>query len=72
MLGKGVALIFPAGYFWVHEVDKITKGTRYSINSFLQQVPQEVRLEVDNLLDVRNKMIVTNQISIDMSKMYNL
>jgi len=71
-LGKGDALIFPAGYFWVHEVDKITKGTRYSINSFLQQVPQEVRNEVDNLLEVRNKMIMSNQIFIDTSKMYNV
>lgn len=71
-LGKGDALIFPADHFWVHEVDTITKGTRYSVNSFLQQVPQEVRNEVDRLLDVRNKMIMSNQISVDLSKMYNV
>ena len=33
-LKKGDALIFPADYFWVHEVTPVTKGTRYSLNSF--------------------------------------
>lgn len=38
-LGKGDALIFPADYFWVHEVTPVTKGVRYSINSFLTEFP---------------------------------
>ena len=38
-LNKGDALIFPADYFWVHEVSKVTKGERYSINSFLRSSP---------------------------------
>ena len=42
-LSKGDALIFPADYFWVHEVTKVTKGERYSINSFIQDIPEEVR-----------------------------
>jgi len=42
-LGKGDALIFPADYFWVHEVTPVTKGSRYSLNSFLQMYPMDVR-----------------------------
>jgi predicted 2-oxoglutarate/Fe(II)-dependent dioxygenase YbiX len=34
-LGKGDTLIFPADYFWVHEVTPVTEGTRYSLNSFI-------------------------------------
>jgi|TARA_R100000030_G_scaffold76469_1_gene59429 hypothetical protein len=41
-LGKGDALIFPAGFHWVHEVDEIKSGTRYSTNSFLLSVPSTV------------------------------
>jgi predicted 2-oxoglutarate/Fe(II)-dependent dioxygenase YbiX len=37
-LNKGDALIFPADYFWVHEVTPVTKGERYSINSFLYDI----------------------------------
>jgi predicted 2-oxoglutarate/Fe(II)-dependent dioxygenase YbiX len=39
-LNKGDALIFPADYFWVHEVTKVTKGERYSINSFIRSHPE--------------------------------
>ena len=39
-LGKGDALIFPADFFWVHEVSKVTKGERYSINSFIKNQPE--------------------------------
>ena len=38
-LDKGDALVFPADYFWVHEVTPVTKGVRYSINSFLTKYP---------------------------------
>ena len=34
-LKQGEALIFPADYYWVHEVNKVTSGTRYSTNCFL-------------------------------------
>ena len=38
-LNKGDVLIFPADYFWVHEVTPITEGVRYSLNSFLIDMP---------------------------------
>ena len=41
-LSKGDALIFPADFFWVHEVTPVTKGERYSINSFIKSIPNEV------------------------------
>jgi hypothetical protein len=41
-LNKGDALIFPADFFWVHEVTKVTSGNRYSINSFLCDAPREI------------------------------
>jgi predicted 2-oxoglutarate/Fe(II)-dependent dioxygenase YbiX len=41
-LNKGDALIFPADYFWVHEVSPVTKGTRYSLNSFLSRYPYPI------------------------------
>jgi predicted 2-oxoglutarate/Fe(II)-dependent dioxygenase YbiX len=34
-LNKGDAMIWPADCFWVHEVKPITKGSRYSVNSFI-------------------------------------
>ena len=34
-LKKGDAFLFPADPFWVHEVKPVTKGVRYSVNSFL-------------------------------------
>ena len=41
-LGVGEGMIFPADYFWVHEVEEIKTGTRYATNSFLLSVPQQV------------------------------
>ena len=38
-LKKGDALIFPADFFWVHEVTPVTKGVRYSLNSFIMKYP---------------------------------
>ena len=37
-LKKGQGMIWPADYFFVHGVDKITKGCKYSMNSFLGEV----------------------------------
>ncbi len=38
-LKKGDAIIFPADCFWVHEILPITKGSRYSVNSFIWSLP---------------------------------
>lgn len=46
-LGLGDALIFPADYFWVHEVEEVTQGQRYSTNCFLLSVSDSVRLATD-------------------------
>jgi len=40
-LDQGDALIFPADPFWVHEVTPVTRGCRYSINTFIRSVPEE-------------------------------
>lgn len=48
-LNKGDALIFPADYFWVHEVTSVTSGSRYSINSFICSYPYNVLQSVRNL-----------------------
>jgi hypothetical protein len=50
-LGLGDALIFPADYFWVHEVLPITSGVRYSTNSFLQKIPEHIRNQVYDYTD---------------------
>ena len=41
-LKQGEALIFPADYFWVHEVLPVSKGARYSINSFIKILPETI------------------------------
>jgi len=48
-LGKGDALIFPADYFWVHEVSPVTEGVRYSLNSFLCRYPEEIKQNANYL-----------------------
>ena len=49
-LGRGDVMIWPADYFWVHEVEEITSGVRYSANTFLCQnpvfLPPEVRYNI--------------------------
>jgi hypothetical protein len=50
-LGTGDALIFPAGYFFIHEVETITKGTRYSTNMFLQSIPQHIKMNAYDNVD---------------------
>lgn len=47
-LALGDALIFPADYFWVHEVEPITQGQRYSTNCFLLSVSESVRQATDS------------------------
>ena len=41
-LGLGDVMIWPADYFWVHEVEEITAGTRYSANCFLCREPMHL------------------------------
>tara|TARA_B100000131_G_scaffold187686_1_gene180610 strand:- start:869 stop:1522 length:654 start_codon:yes stop_codon:yes gene_type:complete len=45
-LGVGDVMIWPADFFWVHEVEEITKGIRYSANTFLCRHPFELPEEV--------------------------
>jgi|TARA_B100001113_G_scaffold40512_1_gene28724 hypothetical protein len=45
-LGVGDVMIWPADYFWVHEVEEITNGIRYSANTFLCRHPIELPKEV--------------------------
>ena len=50
-LGRGDIMIWPADYFWVHEVEEITEGTRYSANCFLCNKP--MFLPKEGMYDVR-------------------
>jgi hypothetical protein len=45
---KGDGMIWPADPFWVHEVRPITKGVRYSTNSFICSLPNQTRAEASN------------------------
>ena len=38
-LGRGDVMIWPADYFWVHEVEQVKSGVRYSANTFLCNKP---------------------------------
>lgn len=40
-LKRGEGLIFPADLYWVHQVNPIKKGKRYSTNCFLQEFKGE-------------------------------
>ena len=55
-------MIWPADYFWVHEVEEITKGTRYSANTFLcrnpYDMPKEIIDEAKN--NFKERLQVTN------------
>lgn len=42
-LKRGEMMIWPADYFWVHEVTPVETGSRYSTNSFLLSVPADFR-----------------------------
>lgn len=49
-LEQGDAMIFPADPFWVHEVTEITKGIRYSTNTFIQALPIVEREQINNMI----------------------
>ena len=59
-LGLGDALIFPADVFWVHEVEPVISGTRYSINTFLMEHPLDPTKMAKNQLDVIAKQPIFN------------
>ena len=52
-LGRGDVMIWPADYFWVHEVEEIKSGIRYSANTFLCKnpvfLPEDVRYNIGKL-----------------------
>ena len=59
-LGKGDALIFPADFFWVHEVTPIITGERYSINSFIRNGPEHILNQSQYLNNLMTKDYVDN------------
>jgi hypothetical protein len=54
-LKAGEAMIWPADYFWVHEVEPVITGVRYSTNSFLMSIPDPVKqLTMENIANLKN------------------
>lgn len=45
-LNKGDAIIWPADCFWVHEITPVTSGTRYSINTFINSIPENIKIKL--------------------------
>lgn len=45
-LGVGDAIIFPADFFWVHEVKPILSGTRYSMNVNINSLPRKYSQDI--------------------------
>ena len=64
-LKQGEALIFPADYFWVHEVRPVTSGNRYSVNSFLRSIPTE---GYDKTMEYFNKETIPLMNNLDYNK----
>ena len=60
-LKKGDGMIWPADYFWVHEVTPITEGSRYSTNSFIRSIDSELHDETNTTIydELRNRTIDT-------------
>jgi len=47
-LKKGEGMIWPADYFWVHEVRPVKSGVRYSTNCFIKSVDRELANQVND------------------------
>jgi len=47
-LDAGEAIIWPADFFWVHGVEPVVTGERFSTNSFLLSIPQPM---IDSILE---------------------
>lgn len=75
-LSAGDGLIFPADFFWVHEVKPITSGVRYSTNSFLLDVPDSVRNELTKIksmfLSTSTGTAIDSKIKNDLKTIYNI
>ena len=56
-LKRGDCMIWPADFLWVHEVEEITKGTRYSVNCFLRNKPQHLPKTVSYHIDTDSKLM---------------
>ena len=48
ILKKGEGMIWPADYFWVHEVSPIKTGVRYSTNCFIMSLDKDLSDHVKN------------------------
>lgn len=60
-LGQGEAMIWPADYFWVHEVSPVESGVRYSTNSFLLSHRGDFRdALMDNMQNIQSNWEQTN------------
>ncbi len=56
-LEKGDAMIWPADHLWVHQVEEITKGVRYSVNCFLRDSPLHLPKSVTYDIKMPNKLM---------------
>lgn len=54
-LNRGDALIWPADCFWVHEISPILSGTRYSVNSFITSIPDNLKNKAINYINTLPK-----------------
>jgi len=55
-LQKGEMMIWPADFFWVHEITPVETGCRYSTNSFLTSIPPYMMQEqTQNLRDIYDR-----------------
>ena len=50
-LKRGDAIIFPAEHFWFHEVKPIITGERFSFNSFLNKIPENIIINLNQISD---------------------
>lgn len=49
-LGVGDLMIFPSDLFWLHEVKPVTKGARYSFNTFMMAIPDYLSNQIKEQL----------------------
>ena len=57
-LKKGEGMIWPADYFWIHEVAPIKKGVRYSANCFIKSIDYELSLKMlDQTYDMARERV---------------
>jgi hypothetical protein len=74
-LNAGDAMIFPADHFWVHEVEEIKSGVRYSTNSFLLNLPNSIVEDLQRAEDdlVRgSEVIMTERLRAELDSLYDV